>query len=109
MGIPRRRLIGAVIRPEYETWTHLMAMRSLWKIWVEAKSEDKALRESSGSEASSVERQWIRTSSLIEDRGLPGDFLGGTQERGVERLRGGTDRTGAEGRSRVDSQRGDPR
>jgi hypothetical protein len=33
-----------VIRPEYETWTHLMAMRSLWKIWVEAKSEDKALR-----------------------------------------------------------------
>jgi hypothetical protein len=33
-----------VIRPVYETWTHLITMRSLWKIWVEAKSEEKALR-----------------------------------------------------------------
>jgi hypothetical protein len=37
-------VIGAVIRHLYETWTYLMAMRSLWKIWVEAKSEDNALR-----------------------------------------------------------------
>ena len=33
-----------MIRPVYETWTHLMTMRSLWKIWVEADSEDKARR-----------------------------------------------------------------
>jgi hypothetical protein len=33
-----------MIRPGYGTWTNLMTMRSLWRIWVEAKSEDKALR-----------------------------------------------------------------
>ncbi len=31
-------------QPPHETWANIMAIRSFWRMWTEAKSEEKALR-----------------------------------------------------------------